>query len=174
VGRTSNWVYPLYLQGNDGSCPTRAAIEKSGEIILVESIGDCVSLYNEDFQNCLVTFGLTISSKLICALTELSPSKIYLSFNNDRGSAENRGLIAAIKNYCKLLRYFDHSKLQICLPNKKDFGDMNQEDFCEWKKKSESINQDDLIKHIKKQADILYESRKLSANLYKNLKVLPL
>ena len=91
--------------------PTRAAIEESREIILVESIGDCISLYNEGFKNCLVTFGLTVSSKLICALTELSPSKIFLSFNNDQESSENRGLIAAIKNYCKLLRYFDYDKL---------------------------------------------------------------
>lgn len=172
-GKTSSWVYPLYLKDADGSFPTRESIDSKGEVVIVESVGDCVSLYDNGFKNCLVSFGLNISSKLICALTEICPQKLFISFNNDSSSEENRGLIASIKNYCKLLRYFDYEKLYICLPNKKDFGEMSADDYDAWREKIKNIDQSVLIKNIKKQATKLHKERKLSASLFKNLKVLP-
>ena len=37
-------------------------------VIIVESIGDCLSLIEKGFNNVLVSFGLDISSKLLCAI----------------------------------------------------------------------------------------------------------
>lgn len=173
VGKTSNWVYPFYLENKLGVFPTQEAIKKEGEVIIVESIGDCVNLFQNGFQNCLVSFGLNISPKLTCALTELNPSKIIISFNNDKNSDENRGQVASIKNYCKLLSFFDHEKIQICLPTKKDFGDMSPGDFDSWKNKKDQMNQSELRKNIKAHAKKLFESKKLSKNLYSKLKILP-
>jgi len=173
VGKTSNWVYPLYLKNNIGNSPCYESIISKKEVIIVESIGDCINLYENGFQNCLVSFGLNISQKLICAITELNPSKITISFNNDKLSEENRGLIASIKNYCKLLSFFDYEKLQICLPTKKDFGDMDTEDFSLWENKKNSLNSDNLRAHIRSRAEELFRNKKISKNLYSKLKILP-
>ena len=174
MGKTSNWVYPLYLKNNLDYSECYESIIKTREIIIVESVGDCINLFENGFKNCLVSFGLTISQKLICAITELNPSKIIISFNNDKSSEENRGLIASIKNYCKLLGFFDYDKLEICLPTKKDFGDMSTEDFANWENKKSANNQEQLRSNIKKTAQKLYDNKKLSKNLFSKLKILPL
>lgn len=137
VGRKSNWVYPLY--SND-DC--RQSIESSKEVIIVESIGDMLNLNQNGYSNVLVSFGLDFSSKLICSTLSLNCKKIIISLNNDSQSKENRGLHASIKNYLKLLNYYESSHLCICLPNKKDFGDMSAEDFNQWKKKMTELDID--------------------------------
>ena len=174
IGKTSNWIYPLYLRNKQDISPTKKSISEEKEVIIVESIGDCVNLFENGFKNCLVSFGLNISPKLVCSLTELNPSKIVISFNNDKASEENRGQIAAIKNYCKLLSFFDYSKIQICLPLKKDFGDMETEDFNLWKEKKEQMDQSELRRQIKVRAKNLFENKKLSKALYSKLKILPI
>jgi hypothetical protein len=174
MGKTSNWVFPLYLKNEHDFSQCYESIIKQREVIIVESVGDCINLFENGFQNCLVSFGLTISQKLICAITELNPSRIILSFNNDKSSKENRGLIASIKNYCKLLSFFDYEKLEICLPTQKDFGDMTEEDFQNWKVKKEEIDRQKLRSNIKKTAEELHENKKISKNLFSNLKILPI
>ena len=94
-----------------------------------------LNLNQNGYSNVLVSFGLDFSSKLICSTLSLNCKKIIISLNNDSQSKENRGLHASIKNYLKLLNYYESSHLCICLPNKKDFGDMSSEDFDQWKKK---------------------------------------
>jgi hypothetical protein len=173
MGKTSNWVFPLYLKNNLDYSECYESIIKTKEIIIVESIGDCINLYQNGFKNCLVSFGLNISQKLICAMTELNPTKITISFNNDKSSEENRGLIASIKNYCKLLSFFDYEKIQICLPTKKDFGDMKEEDFEIWREKKEELDLHKLIPNVRKIAKQLYQNKKISKNLFSNLKILP-
>jgi len=174
MGKTSNWVFPLYLKNSHDSSQCYESIIKEREVVIVESVGDCINLFENGYQNCLVSFGLTISQKLICAITELNPSRITISFNNDKSSEENRGLIASIKNYCKLLSFFDYEKINICLPTKKDFGDMNEEDFQNWKIKKENLNQKKLRINIKETAEKLYDKKKISKNLFSNLKILPI
>lgn len=158
VGKKKSWVYPLYV--ND---KTSEAIKSSGEVILVESIGDLLQLNENGFNNVLVSFGLDLSNKLICALISLNVSKIILSLNNDVGSAKNRGLEASIKNYLKLLNYFEPDKILICLPTAKDFGDMSEDNFNSWKYKLSSLDPNT------QQSFILKEINKISKTIPKAL-----
>jgi hypothetical protein len=138
IGKKKNWVYPLHVDES-----TRESINNSKQVILVESIGDLLNLREFGLTNCLVTFGLDLSPKLICALVALAPGRVIFSFNNDSNKNSNRGLEACMKNYLKLLTYFEPDKLAICLPTANDFGDMNEDDFKTWKKKLLSIKPQD-------------------------------
>jgi len=121
IGRKNTWIYPAYVEGNECS----EEIDKLRTVILVESIGDAMALYDQGVKNVLVLFGLSASSNIINYLSSKTLDKIYISTNNDISSSENRGLIAAIKNYLKLAKYFDLDNLTIKLPqNANDFGEM--------------------------------------------------
>jgi DNA primase len=107
-------------------------IKKQKEVIIIESIGDCLSLYQAGIKNTIVTFGLEVSVSILNFLLKLDPEKIYISFNNDN-QKNNAGNNASEKAFNKLLRYFDKKQLQIKLPSKKDFGEMNEEEILKWK-----------------------------------------
>ena len=124
IGEKSNWCYPTFLNLDS------LKIEK--QIYLVESIGDCLSLWEAGIKNTIVTFGLDINISILNLLLKIAPEKIFISFNNDT-LKNNAGNIAAEKIYRKLLRYFDKKQLQIKLPYKKDFGEMNKEEILQWK-----------------------------------------
>ena len=173
IGRKSTWLYPLYVP-DEGSTPMRDALEESGEIILVESIGDLLSCHQRGLQNVIVSFGLDISPTLICEMVEINPQKIIIAFNNDTGKESNRGLDASIKNYLKLLNHFDVHKLRICLPVQNDFGDMSSQDFTQWKTKLKELNPHDQALKIATLSKTLYKDRKISKALFKNHKLLNL
>ena len=164
IGRKSTWLYPAFV-GN-----TADVIADKGEVILVESIGDMLALYENGIKNVLVTFGLDVSPKLICYLSGIGLEKITLSFNNDLQKKDNRGLNSCVKNYLKLLGHFDASFLRICLPNKNDFGDMEEKDFTKWTDKLSSLDQEEQRLYIIKCARLLFKKGSLSKNLMKNLK----
>ena len=107
-------------------------IKKQKEVIIIESIGDCLSLHQAGIKNTIVTFGLEVSVSILNFLLKLDPEKIYISFNNDN-EKNNAGNNASEKAFNKLLRYFDKKQLQIKLPTKKDFGEMNEEEILKWK-----------------------------------------
>lgn len=158
LGRKSNWVYPHY----------NLNIENYSKVLLVESVGDMLSIKSHSNYECLVTFGLEVSPTLLTFLVSINPEKIIISFNNDSDSSENRGLNGAIKNYLKLLSFFDQSKLNICLPVKNDFGDMNKEDYASFNNKLNNIFNKDQSNYI-----IDYSKKiKLSKALLNNLKKL--
>jgi hypothetical protein len=138
IGTKSKWIYPFRL--------TLDEIKSKDELILVESIGDGLALYENGFKNFLCTFGVDISPSLISYMVSLNPSKIIISFNNDSSKPDNPGLNGAIKAFFKLISFFNYHKMNICLPIKNDFGDMNADDFIKWKKKKNKIkNQYDNI-----------------------------
>lgn len=158
IGRKSNWIYPHY----------NLNIENYSQVLLVESVGDMLSIKSHSDYDCLVTFGLEVSPTLLTFLVSINPEKIIISFNNDSSSSENRGLNGAIKNYLKLLSFFDQSKLNICLPVKNDFGDMNKEDYGSFNNKLNNIFNKDQSSYI-----IDYSKKiKLSKTLLNNLKKL--
>tara|TARA_Y100001938_G_scaffold151179_1_gene246953 strand:+ start:8245 stop:9279 length:1035 start_codon:yes stop_codon:yes gene_type:complete len=126
IGIKSKWIYPHKL--------SRESIDSEGEVFLVESIGDVLSLFENNHRNVLCTFGLEISPSLISYIVGLNPSKIYISFNNDSKSENNAGLISALKNFIKLQSFFDNEKIFIHLPTKNDFGEMNFDDISDWHK----------------------------------------
>jgi DNA primase len=117
IGDKKEWVYPLKVNIQD--------IKKAKHIILVESIGDMLALRENGITNTIVTFGLSVSSKIICSLIALNPQKITIAFNNDslNNSAGNE---AAALSRSKLLNYFDPNQININLPQEaKDFGDLH-------------------------------------------------
>ena len=77
---------------------------------------------------------------------------------------------AAVKNYLKLLNYFDKDCVKICLPEKNDFGEMSGSDFKKWHKKLLLIKETDQSQKILRLANGLIESKSLSKSLQKNLK----
>ena len=93
VGRKSLWKYPLQVNFDN--------IKESGEIILVESIGDMLSMWEADIKNVVVTFGLDVSAELVSLFLKIDPNKIYISFNNDE-SNNKAGNKAAEKAKLKL------------------------------------------------------------------------
>lgn len=165
VGRKTGWIYPLYANPEAAE-----AINETQSVILVESIGDLLNLNEHGYKNVLVTFGLDVSTKLICATLSLNINKIILSLNNDKTSSENRGLNASIKNYLKLLNYYNPEKVLICLPTEKDFGDMSDDQFKEWSNKLQSLT------HEKQKPFILDKinsiQKTLPKTLLKNKKIL--
>jgi DNA primase len=165
IGKKKGWIYPLYANEK-----TAQDINEKGSIIFVESIGDLLNLNEQGFNNVLVTFGLDISTKLICSTLSLNVNKIIIALNNDKTSSKNRGLEASIKNYLKLLNYYNPEKVCICLPTQKDFGDMNQSDFDSWKQKLNNLDQTTQQKFIIEKINEIYKS--LPKTLLKNKKII--
>jgi len=124
LGEKNDFVYPLFLNAE--------TIEAQREVILVESIGDMLSLYQSGVKNILVTFGVNLSLGILNYLLKIDVKNIYISLNND-SNKNNAGNIGAEKIYSKLTRYFDKKQLLIALPTKKDFGEMNKEEILQWK-----------------------------------------
>ena len=124
LGEKNDFVYPLFLNSE--------VIEAQKEVILVESIGDMLSLYQAGIKNVLVTFGTNLSLGILNYLLKIDVKKIYISLNND-SNKNNAGNIGAEKTYSRLKRYFDDKQLKIALPTKKDFGEMNKEEILQWK-----------------------------------------
>ena len=124
LGEKNDFVYPLFLNSQD--------IETQKEVILIESIGDMLSLYQAGIKNVLVTFGTSLSLGILNYLLKIDVKKIYISLNND-SNKNNAGNIGAEKTHSRLKRYFDDKQLKISLPTKKDFGEMNKEEILQWK-----------------------------------------
>lgn len=125
IGNKSNWVYPATICEKE--------ITKLKEVIIVESIGDMLALYNVGIENVLVSFGLNIGGGIIKFLLKKDCKKIIIAFNND--VANNlAGNEAAEKEKEKLSIYFDPGQIEVRLPQKKDFGEMTKEEILDWKK----------------------------------------
>ncbi len=169
MGRKANWIYPAYIPTKKGRV---LDLFDSNFIIIVESIGDCLSLMQQGYTNVVVSFGLDISPTLACWIIEHSFEKIFISFNNDLEKSENRGLNAAIKNYLKLLNYFSPDLIRICLPTKNDFGDMSEEDYNSWSEKLAKISETDQSKLVIRQARQLNKKNKIAKTLMKKLVLL--
>lgn len=120
-----SWKYPLFFNGD--------IIAKKKEVVVVESVGDMLALWDAGIKNSIVTFGLDISNEMLSSFLRFKVKKITLSFNNDEDS-NSAGNEAAKKNERKLLRYFDKHQVQISFPTKNDFGDMAKDEIKEWGK----------------------------------------
>tara|TARA_X000001036_G_C20692602_1_gene809928 strand:+ start:3525 stop:4595 length:1071 start_codon:yes stop_codon:yes gene_type:complete len=169
-GRKTQWIYPYFMPDLEG-ISLKDSIDNSSSVILVESIGDLLSLYQHGFKNCLVTFGLDISPKLLARLSCFNNKVITIGFNNDYNKSINRGARAAVKNYLKLLNHFDFNQIKICLPVKNDFGEMNSDDFSVWQSKCKDDFQNK-CKSILTFAKKMASEKDLPLTLVKNIKIL--
>ena len=125
LGEKSDFLYPLFLN--------HSILQEQREVILVESVGDMLNLWQSDIKNVLVTFGTSLSLPILNHMLKLDIKKIYISLNND-SNKNMAGNIGADKIHARLKRYFDQRQLKISLPIKKDFGEMTREEIFQWKK----------------------------------------
>lgn len=112
IARKSEWVYPILSD---------KYIKEKKQVILVESIGNCLSFYDVDIKSILVTFGTTVSNSIIKFLLRQDVNKINILFDNDSEN-NNAGNEAAIKAKNQLSRYFDKEQVNIITPPMKDIN----------------------------------------------------
>ncbi len=128
-GKKSKWIYPCFEKNLE-------AIQRTGQIILVESLGDAYALCEAGYWNVLCLFGLSISSEKISHILKMNPKMIFLALNNDNDKEENRGQIGAEKVAKKLQAFFEQKKIVNAPPTRGDFGDMlkegGKEEIWEW------------------------------------------
>lgn len=129
LGKKSDWLYPFFCNKNH--------IKKLNQIILVESIGDMLSLWENGVMNTIVTFGLSISPRIRSLLINSGMDDIFISFNND-SDKNDAGNIAAYKAKETLQRVIRPDKIKVALPlSSNDFGEMKKEEIREWRKNNE-------------------------------------
>ena len=126
LGPKKNFCYPAYFNFN--------TLINDKEIILVESIGDMLRLWDSGIKNTLVLFGVNINPITIKTILKADPNRIVIALNDDSNNS-NAGNKASEKIRRKLLEYFDPEKVVIHLPEgANDFGDMTDEQIKSWKK----------------------------------------
>tara|TARA_Y100001963_G_scaffold51299_1_gene71757 strand:- start:12605 stop:13531 length:927 start_codon:yes stop_codon:yes gene_type:complete len=116
LGDKSSWRFPFEFNYN--------IIQEKKSVIVIESIGDMLSLWDAGIKNTLVSFGLDLSVPCINTLLRVDPNKIHICLNNDSESS-GAGNTAAKKLKAKLLKYFDPHQVKINeLTEYNDFGEM--------------------------------------------------
>lgn len=119
LGKKTYWAYPLFIN--------RQIILDKREIILVESIGDFLALWEAGIRNVLVIFGLSLGQELLKQLLALNPKKIFISANDDKDKKKNWGQEGAEKLKNKLSNYFDNVEMLNCPKN--DWGLCSKEEI---------------------------------------------
>ena len=131
IGARNNWCYPLKWNKEN--------ILKNREVILVESIGDMLALWEAEIYNTIVTFGVTIGPSVLQLLLKLDMQRILIAFNNDSNN-NMVGNDAADAESLRLRSYFDANQIVVAIPDSKDFGEMNREQIDVWKIKFQIQN----------------------------------
>ena len=126
LGKKSKWLYPVFSNSK--------VLGEKKEVILVESIGDMLSLWEVGVKNVITLFGINLSKEILYYLLKISPQKIIISLNNDGGfeKAGNKGARNILKD---LNYYFDEDISKIVFPSKNDFNEMSKEEIFIWKSK---------------------------------------
>jgi DNA primase len=123
LGYKVDWLYPSHL--ND------ALLREKREVIIVESIGDVLALWEAGIKNVLCIFGTSMSAKQFSYVLGLDPKKIIIATNNDVDN-DSEGQRAAGKIAIKLNKQFDSAEIVVALPPKKDFGMMASDEIRQW------------------------------------------
>jgi hypothetical protein len=122
IGDAGQWVYPAFLNAE--------TIRRSQAVILVESIGDMLALFNTGIENVLCIFGVNLGAGIINFLLKIDAQSICIALNNDTNSLV--GNTRALEIEQQLHNYFDSEQVAVCLPEKKDFGVMTPEEISLW------------------------------------------
>ncbi len=131
-GMKSKWVYPAFPKNIE-------AIKKTGQIVIVESVGDMLKLSDCGIHQLLCNFGLSLSPSRLSHCIRFNPSKLFVSLNEDSGpeKKENWGQKAAGKVSKKLSGFFSSEKIVNAPPidSRGDFGEMSNEEVGIWAEK---------------------------------------
>lgn len=120
-GRSNDWFYPYYNLKE-----TRETIEETGQIIIVESIGDSMACFQAGLPNNAVTFTNSILPRLAAHISALNVNTI-IGCNNDfqKPVLKNEGLKGGLNSLLKLYQLIDFKKLWFMPPKEtSDFGEM--------------------------------------------------
>lgn len=170
IGKKAFWIYPAYIPlytknvkgETEVTYPVLNEIIKKKEVILVESIGDMLALWERGVRNVLCTFGLVVSAKLASFIMAHDVRRIVIALNNDVESEINRGKVAAIDMFIDLLHYVDVSSLNICLPESNDFGVINDIQFNTWKGKKD-VTEKTVYEDVLAELTRRYREKKITA-----------
>ena len=166
MGKSSGWLFPYYNIEK-----VQEAITKKESVHIVESIGDCLSLYDNGVKNVLVSFGLNISPTFISRLSLLPLKKVFVSFNNDQSSSINRGFEGAIKSIFKLVDSIDFDKIYFVPPEKNDFGEMSGEEIEKYSNYCYNLQHQESMKKVIKIAKNM-DNKGVNKNFSSSLKKL--
>lgn len=104
LGRKNKWIYPYLWSASH--------IRDKSEIIIVESIGNMLALWEAGYKHTLVCFGTSLSKDLLACILAASPSRIILALDNDdKSNGTNPGQEASCKIRKELEKWFDTSKI---------------------------------------------------------------
>ena len=115
LGKKTEWLFPHI------SLPE---IQKRKSVILVESPGDAISLWEIGIKNVLAIFGTKVSPKIVCFLLKIDVNTITILLNNDYDNnfIGNKAGEEATK---QLSRHFDLNQIRNIVPPK-PFNDLNE------------------------------------------------
>lgn len=94
------------------------AITHNGTIILTEGPIDVLKLVTCGFNNCVATFGCSISKEQIRLLKSIGAYKIVIAYDNDK--AGNKGCVKV----AKMLNEYGIETFRLLLEEYNDFGEM--------------------------------------------------
>lgn len=118
-----NWSWPLKN--------SLKYIQNTGNLVIVESIGDGLSLFQAGIKSIFCIFGIEIHVPQVNTLLRVNPKKIIISLNNDENK-NNVGNLAAEKLQKKLNKYFDYHQISIKLPvGHKDWNEVLMKEGAE-------------------------------------------
>lgn len=123
LGRKTSFIYPCHLIN-----PTKESV-----IVLVESVGDLLALWQRGIRNVYCLFGTSLSGKLMGHLMGLNPAKVVIATNNERDN-DSIGNEAGLAIAKKLRGVMEPSKISVRLPARKDFSAMSGEEIDTWAK----------------------------------------
>lgn len=109
IGKQKDWYFPRFNE---------AELENK-DIILVESIGDMLSLMECGIYNCIPCFTIHMNTTILLNLVRLNPKRIIISFNNDKNG---RGQEAMLKTKNRLDNLF--SNVLIKIPSMNDYNEI--------------------------------------------------
>jgi hypothetical protein len=109
--KASKVVFPIHVTGD--------AIRARRTVVLVESVGDMLSLLTHGVDCVLVLLGLNLNSRILGFLVAVNVQRVIISTNNDtigRPESKSAGNKAADKIRDKLVPFVGEDKVVIRLP----------------------------------------------------------
>lgn len=128
LGKKAQWTFPLVF--------SHRFVTQLSQVIIVESIGDMLSLWRSGIKNVAISFGTNIGIGLTKALISLNPYQIIIATNKDEVNRFGHcpGQMAAQKMKTQLTDFFDPNQISIYHPTLNDFGIQTDEQNLTWYK----------------------------------------